>query len=724
YCGDRSTARMTLASPGWLSSGRGCLGLVPLTAPSSLRLDLLLAFLLELLVLPTLLVSYPLCQWSRKCWVRYIKWKYPHCIVVEESTARSIMDQGRNQGIYTLLVECPTISIEQLRNHLIQLASTKPLLRLALTTKYFRYAWEKLDEFSIDNHVIVAPSLFKGRPINESNIQDYVSDTTSKFLGSNSSPWQVHSIGSGRYWLVRAHHQLLRQEQLALGDFLPLERARWHHGSAALHHHRQHQHLESPLVNVYAEPEALPRLHQKLTESFSNVWNEFLSNNDPTERPEILKKRVSLWQCAKIAVIVGFTILKEISKKYRRQEGLGFIETWSILTREANKRNFSLSLVLRAFLNLLDPLETARTSVAWIWYLGITLTLKVPILAWREVRAASLLHEHHYYPDSLVSILSCYLPLMFRASLEVISMMAMALGAPFAVTEELFRSWRYADLRSESQSGRKVVAWSDEVELELLDKISAVSGTGHCEILLTAAVDSLKDYFRCSGQSMPEELLATAKFTSQRSLYTYERESKGLLCLALPTKTPLFDDDVIEILQVVQKNVEEARRKQRAIYAITAAEAHSGLVTSCIPSILLKIGLNHLSRKYSISVTQVDGELPAEGIRSAVFWKPPQGNCKLSMTLHRHGEVVRLAVMADAVMGPQHAAITRGFARSLHKLALTLGVQQPQQLTQDNPVSIATSSVSQRSSPSTITTPTSSDASSISSNTLASSNQN
>lgn len=44
------------------------------------------------------------------------------------------------------------------------------------------------------------------------------------------------------------------------------------------------------------------------------------------------------------------------------------------------------------------------------------------------------------------------------------------------------------------------------------------------------------------------------------------------------------------------------------------------------------------------------------------------------MTLHRHGKVVRLGVMADAMMGPQHAAITRSFPRSLDKLAKTLGV--------------------------------------------------
>ena len=144
-----------------------------------------------------------------------------------------------------------------------------------------------------------------------------MSDATSKYLGTTHSPWQVHAIssqpGNRLYCLVRVHHLLLRQEQLALGDFLPLERARWSPLTAS-----RTSDCDSPFADLYSPPAALPRLHEKLTESFSNVWNEFLCNNDPTERPEILKKRISLWQCAKIAVIVWFSTVKEVTRWVQR----------------------------------------------------------------------------------------------------------------------------------------------------------------------------------------------------------------------------------------------------------------------------------------------------------------------------------------------------------------------------------------------------------------------
>lgn len=71
----------------------------------------------------------------------------------------------------------------------------------------------------------------------------------------------------------------------------------------------------------------------------------------------------------------------------------------------------------------------------------------------------------------------------------------------------------------------------------------------------------------------------------------------------------------------------EARSKQSALYAITAAEESCGLISSCLPSLLLKVMLNHLTRRYSLSLTHIDGDLLVEGVDAVMYWRPPQGNC-------------------------------------------------------------------------------------------------
>lgn len=46
----------------------------------------------------------------------------------------------------------------------------------------------------------------------------------------------------------------------------------------------------------------------------------------------------------------------------------------------------------------------------------------------------------------------------------------------------------------------------------------------------------------------------------------------------------------------------------------------------------------------------------------------------MSITLHKYGSGVRLGVMGDALIGPEHAIITRTFPKSVENLANVVGV--------------------------------------------------
>lgn len=258
-------------------------------------------------------------------------------------------------------------------------------------------------------------------------------------------------------------------------------------------------------------------------------------------------------------------------------------------------------------------------------------------------------------------MLSCYVPLAFQAIRETVSISWIAVTAPKIIIEELFFKHPQSNrLQTISPCGRKVVAWSEEVDVELVRKIANVTGATETEILLAATVDALKEYFRHSAVNVPDDVFATVKYVSQRAVFLRNHEARGILCIALPTRTPFFHDDLVEILQVplqlplyaliwdtlraffihnsillqcvafpkvIQRNVQDARSRQSAIYAITAAETSCGLISSCVPSILLKLLLNQLSKRFSLCLTHVDGDLPVEGIDGAVYWRPPQGNC-------------------------------------------------------------------------------------------------
>lgn len=134
--------------------------------------------------------------------------------------------------------------------------------------------------------------------------------------------------------------------------------------------------------------------------------------------------------------------------------------------------------------------------IAWIWYLAVTFTLKTPILILRELRALKS-SQKHYYPDTLTSVLSYYLPLIYHTSIEVITITITAIRATRSICEELFLKHAHANrLLNISSCGRKIVAWSEIVDNDILTHISNMTDADESEILLAAAVDSLKEYFR------------------------------------------------------------------------------------------------------------------------------------------------------------------------------------------------------------------------------------
>lgn len=123
----------------------------------------------------------------------------------------------------------------------------------------------------------------------------------------------------------------------------------------------------------------------------------------------------------------------------------------------------------------------------------------------------------------------------------------------------------------------------------------------------------------------PPERLCSTTISLRYCRYTIH--DIPTICLRAKRLTHVRSLQRVAFPKVIQRNVQDARSRQSAIYAITAAETSCGLISSCVPSILLKLLLNQLSKRYSLCLTHVDGDLPVEGVDGAVYWRPPQGNC-------------------------------------------------------------------------------------------------
>ncbi|XP_026469404.1 uncharacterized protein LOC113373308 [Ctenocephalides felis] len=189
-------------------------------------------------------------QCCRKIWLAILSKRFPHLEFIKTHSVRSLVDSWRNPAVINVLVEikgrCDKAAIRAaVSEHLLKrnyasnkISATCKHLRRQLTSCWGSSAWvqpsgDEITEdltFDVTRHVVCAPKIFRGRRVNEANIQEYVSSITQKYLPSNQPPWQIVivpnivSLEEKYYIVVRMHHLLLSKEhKLTIGDFLMLK---------------------------------------------------------------------------------------------------------------------------------------------------------------------------------------------------------------------------------------------------------------------------------------------------------------------------------------------------------------------------------------------------------------------------------------------------------------------------------------------------------------------
>lgn len=661
------------------------------------------AFLLVLFLLPCIISIYIGISVVRYLALRLLSKVYTDLEFITSTTVRSTVDTVRNQGIITLVLQVRgTCDMQMFKSRLQSDMINRmkcgrlvfPHLRTKLTSVWGWYAWVKTSNtyFDIDKHVMLAAPIGYGGGggyINDTNTQKFISERVSKYLCPDHPPWRITIIPSSEkyYVLISIHHLYLSEEHLGLGDLLLLEPDNHVWSSEDVEDYLDNDHL---LAGTFKTPVAIPQVYQHVYESFCNFWNEFLSVYDPQENPKILQKStLKIYFC--IALITAVSAIKVYFKSLRPN-------LKQIIIREMEKRYITFRLLWMSVFNTFHPVTVVTSIVSWTWWFSMTLLLQV---------FRTILN---------IPVYTYWMILLYHVLREIWYLTKIVFTAPRMILQEIFfpaTPKTCHHLQTVSLCGRKAISWSDPVSLDYIRRIHDATGASSCEILLSAVSASVRDYFRYLGFPVPDSVMTTARFIPQEYLLAQSssfQEHGGLMCLDLPLWIP---DEPIENLTVTQNALYKARTNQASIYLASLYRFDHSLLPKLLPSVLARILLNALSRKYAVTITQVDATsserkrrrlLWGQEVESIMYWRPPQGNVSLSMTLMSYGDSVRLCVMSDTQLSPQHSIISSNFDKHIGQLAVGAGVARrpsspsrsstssPPSSSSDSPISSADSS--------------------------------
>ncbi|CAB3236836.1 unnamed protein product [Arctia plantaginis] len=638
------------------------------------------AFCVAASTLPVLAVSYVVVRASKYLWLKLLSSRYPDFEFIRTDTVRSLLDTHRNQGIINVLLSIQgTFDLELFKHHLLQHVVEKrdnkgdlmfPRIRHQLVSSWGNYAWNAHITFRIENHIIVTNAVHRGRSVGKSNIQEYVSEIISKYLPSDQPPWQYVIIPLNSeekyYVLVRVHHLLLTgKRSLNIGDFLLMEQI---HPGDRINQTEYTQ--QSPLTKLFPTPSALPELWGKLNESLSNTWNEFVSEYDPVENPRALKTLPGSFHIAGLVLICTVSALRELNKKSNGKNGTteASVTAFSFITalqRECNRRHLTLTKIILSPLVTGDPrkwpgLVFGATISSFRLFFKMPIHIRNELIAIKELRTNGQVRN--------LDTLTWRYAELGQLCVAALDEAARGLIEVYRAPARLWTETVGADdgkrhlLQTVSLCGRKVAAWSRPVERAGIERAARALAVSSTDIALYAATEAVRAFFEYSHTEPPNYVLATARAAPDDFLFTFAQghgksykksQTGGMICLPLVLgASPRH----------VSACVAGACSRQAALAGGAAAQARCGAVTRALPSPLLRLALNVLSRRYALSYAEI-GAPPGERARrvlwghrvdALVYWRPSQANISMSLTVIHYADTVRLAVMADARLGPSH----------------------------------------------------------------------
>lgn len=572
-----------------------------------------------------------------------------------------------------------------------------------LLQSYFNLLY--FSEFNINNHVVLSTHKYRGRPVNESNIQEHVSDLAAKYIPSDLPQWQVTVIpnsdpSQNYYILVKVHHLIIAEEEdLHVSEMLMLQDTD-RKSIVSLQDGLTTPTQVNQLSHFVRQPEHISKLVNHVLHLISCRWQQFIYEFESLDTPDgtkahpdarNLSQLLSIMLIVVVNVVLNYWQTRSMRRKLKRRrsdyrQDVGTLQTiYLLLLRELEKRNLSWAVARSALGHSLQPANMIKTITRFSWQLVLHNVILWPYGIYCELLAFwdVLLRGQTSYATTYCARLHLYVPLLFYALLELLKISYELFKAPRNIYEVLFvqPTKELNILHKKSYVGRKIVSFSRSIDgAQLRERHQHMFGQKlrESDFSLACLAGAVHDYFNTYEEmaSVPSLLNTTCR-TISKGYFTDRTGDKsdhigGVVFLQLPLGSP----DSLKAHQL-HEIVERIRKQQIMLYLASIGQTKYSVLTALLPHVLTKIFINFFSYNFPVTITEIHGAADTQfqavwgqRVQDVLLFRPPQSKTGLSLNLHRFGDKYRLAVMADAILAPDHTMLTQSFERYMETVTL------------------------------------------------------
>ena len=245
---------------------------------------------------------------------------------------------------------------------------------------------------------------------------------------------------------------------------------------------------------------------------------------------------------------------------------------------------------------------------------------------------------------------------------------------PFFVLTKLFSRADASKIHGQELCGKKVVAWSKNVDLSLVKQVKNVAGTTVNDVMVSCLAGALHDYLKqeqnCDVEKI-EDMWASVPVDIRASSKSVKLKNKFALVFL---RLPIVAKNAVDRLFATKQRMDVI--KTSAEPWVTAATVQMLLM---LPDWFSKPLIDFFSRKMSCVISNVPGPqqalyLGGQKIVHGIFWVPQRANIGVGLSIFSYGGGIRVGVFSDECVIPNPRKVVKGFEKNFWQLVKELNI--------------------------------------------------
>lgn len=248
------------------------------------------------------------------------------------------------------------------------------------------------------------------------------------------------------------------------------------------------------------------------------------------------------------------------------------------------------------------------------------------------------------------------------------------LVGPLTVLIKFFSRADHSCIHGQDLSGKKVVAWSNNVELSLVKQVKTLAGTTVNDVMVSCLAGALHDYLTRQPNYDAvklQDMWASVPVDIRASTHSVKLKNKFALVFL---RLPIVAENALDRLLATKQRMDIIKTSAEPLVTATTVQ-----ILMMLPELVSKPLIDFFARKMSCVLSNVPGPqqalyLGGQKITQGIFWVPMRANIGVGLSIFSYNGGIRVGVYADECVIPNPREVVQGFEENFWKLVNELNI--------------------------------------------------